>query len=125
LIFRGFYTGSESTFQGGYLQNATDSYLFVLFMNADLATAVELGVIIEIGPEEGGSDNRTLTTQNRRLPAKVVWDLPTICGGGKGVLKMDQYEMIRTSCRVYGKNISEMAPSDRSCAQHYQESDTG
>jgi len=25
------------------------------------------------------------------------------------VLKMDQYEMIRTGCRVYGQNISEMA----------------
>ena len=43
------------------------------------------------------------------FPAKVVWDLPTICGEGGGVLKMDQYEMIRTGCRVYGKNISEMA----------------
>jgi len=39
----------------------------------------------------------------------MVWDLPTICGGGEGVLKMDQYEMIRTGCRVYGQNISEMA----------------
>jgi transposase InsO family protein len=38
----------------------------------------------------------------------VVRDLPTIYGGGKGVFKMDQYEMIRTGCRVYGQNISEM-----------------
>jgi ActR/RegA family two-component response regulator len=29
--------------------------------------------------------------------------------GGKRVLKMDQYELIRTGYRVYGKNISEMA----------------
>jgi len=39
----------------------------------------------------------------------VVWDLPTIYGGGEGVLKMDQYEMIRTAHRVYDKKISEMS----------------
>jgi transposase len=39
----------------------------------------------------------------------MVKDLTTIYRGGEGVLKMDQYEMIRTGCRVYGKNISEMA----------------
>jgi transposase len=38
----------------------------------------------------------------------MVWDLSTI-EGGEGVLKMDQYEMIRTGCRVYGENISEMS----------------
>jgi len=55
------------------------------------------------------SDNRKLTTRSSCLPAKMVKDLTTIYRGGEGVLKMDQYEMIRTGCRVYGKNISEMA----------------
>jgi len=29
--------------------------------------------------------------------------------GGEELLKMDQYEYIRTAQRVYGKNISELA----------------
>jgi predicted transcriptional regulator len=28
---------------------------------------------------------------------------------GKGVLKVDQYEMLRTAYRVYGKSINEIA----------------
>jgi DNA-binding phage protein len=32
-----------------------------------------------------------------------------IQAGGEELLKMDQYEYIRTAQRVYGKNISELA----------------
>ena len=42
-------------------------------------------------------------------PGKVARLLATIYSGGKGVLKMDQYELVRTGYRVYGKNISELA----------------
>jgi transposase len=39
----------------------------------------------------------------------MVWDLQTTYVGGEGVLKVDQYELIRTGHRVYGQNISELA----------------
>ena len=39
----------------------------------------------------------------------MVWSLQTTCVGGEGVLKVDQYELIRTGHRVYGQNISELA----------------
>lgn len=39
----------------------------------------------------------------------MVRQRPTIIEGGEELLKMDQYEFIRTAHRVYGKNISELS----------------
>jgi len=35
--------------------------------------------------------------------------MKTLSKGGKELLRMDQYELVRTACRVYVQNISELS----------------
>ena len=55
-----------------------------------------------------GCANRKLTTLSEDTPCVMVRE-KRHNKGGEELLKMDQYEFIRTAHRVYGKNISELS----------------
>ena len=56
-----------------------------------------------------GFDNRKLTTLSSSSPVKMVRKYQPFTREEKGVLKMDQYQLIRTAYRMYGQNISELS----------------
>jgi ActR/RegA family two-component response regulator len=58
---------------------------------------------------KGGFDNIKLTTLSSASPDKMERKYQPFTQEEKGVIKVDQYELIKTGYRLYGQNISELS----------------